>query len=62
VLIAADDDAGAEVDAAGADVRAGAALELLPELHAAAIVKAMASASPGPALTAWTTPRETRCL
>jgi len=53
VLIAADDDAGAEADAAGADVCAGAALELLPELHAAmATANVMPTATAGMTLTA----------
>jgi hypothetical protein len=60
VLIAADDDAGAEVDGAGADVCAGLAAELLPELHAvAAAVKAAPAASAGMIFRAWPVRRET---
>jgi hypothetical protein len=38
VLIAADDEAGAEVDCAGADVCVELLAELLLELHAAAVI------------------------
>ena len=52
MLIAADD-ADAEVDAAGADVRTGAALELLAELHAAvATANVMPTATAGRTLAA----------
>jgi hypothetical protein len=59
VLIAADDDADAEVDGAGAEVRAAPPAELLPELHAAtATVSVTPTASAGTSLTAWPALRE----
>jgi hypothetical protein len=53
VLIAPDDDAGAEVDGAGAEVCAEPSAELLAELHAAAAtVSVMPAASAGTSFTA----------
>jgi hypothetical protein len=61
VLIAADEDAGAEVDGAGADVCTGPPAEvLLPELHAAAATMSVApAASAGMTVTARPVVRET---
>jgi hypothetical protein len=59
VLIAADDDAGAEVDGAGVEVCAAPPAELLLELHAAAAtVSVTPTASAGTSLTAWPVLRE----
>jgi hypothetical protein len=59
MLTALEDDAGAEVDGAGADVCAEPLPELLAELHAAAAtVKVTPSASAGMTFTAWPMLRE----